>query len=179
MNTETKPKFQDAIASVQKAVDQAARVSRITQEMKEAGINFETYKHPLTKPFSYEGATFEVLEFDWTILTGQDSLAIEAELAKKQKTLVNALWSEDYLAGMAVRACTWRGQVGQRISAGMLEALPIADYAGFEETILAAHRAAQPGDVVLLSPACASFDKFKNFMERGAAFKAIVNSLTP
>lgn len=59
------------------------------------------------------------------------------------------------------------------------EALPIADYAGFEETILAAHRAAQPGDVVLLSPACASFDKFKNFMERGAAFKAIVNSLTP
>ena len=53
----------------------------------------------------------EVPEFtvDWTILTGQDSLAIEAELAKKQKTLVNALWSEDYLAGMAVRACTWRG----------------------------------------------------------------------
>lgn len=38
MNTETKPKFQDAIASVQKAVDQAARVSKITQEMKEAGI---------------------------------------------------------------------------------------------------------------------------------------------
>ena len=128
MSTETKPKFQDAIASVQKAVDQAARVSKITQEMKEAGINFETYKHPLTKPFNYEGTTFEMLEFDWTILTGQDSLAIEAELAKKQKTLVNALWSEDYLAGMAVRACTWRGQVGQRISTGMLEALPIADF---------------------------------------------------
>ena len=54
--------------------------------MKDAGINFETYKHPLTKPLSYEGTTFEVLEFDWTILTGQDSLAIEAELAKKQKT---------------------------------------------------------------------------------------------
>ena len=116
MNTETKPKFQDAIASVQKAVDQAARVSKITQEMKEAGINFETYKHPLTKPLSYEGTTFEMLEFDWTILTGQDSLAIETELAKKQKT------------GMAVRACTWRGQVGQRISTGMLEALPIADF---------------------------------------------------
>jgi len=103
MANETKPKYQDAIASVQKAVDQAARVSKIAQEMKDAGINFKTYKHPLTKPLSYEGTTFEVLELDWTILTGQDSLAIETELAKKQKTLVNALWSEDYLAGMAVR----------------------------------------------------------------------------
>ncbi len=44
MTPETKPKFQDAIASVQKAVDQAARVCKITQEMKEVGINFETYK---------------------------------------------------------------------------------------------------------------------------------------
>lgn len=128
MSTETKPKFQDAIASVQKAVDQAARVSKITQEMKDAGVDFGSYKHRLTKPLSYEGTTFEVLEFDWTTLTGQDSLAIETEMARKQKTLVNAVWSQDYLAGMAVRACTWRGQVGQRISTGTLEALPIADF---------------------------------------------------
>lgn len=33
----------------------------------------------------------------------------------------------------------------------------------------------QPGDVVTLSPACAAFDQFKNFMERGKTFKAIVN----
>ena len=35
---------------------------------------------------------------------------------------------------------------------------------------------AAEGDVVTLSPACASFDQFKNFAERGKAFKAIVNS---
>ena len=55
--------------------------------------------------------------------------------------------------------------------------LPIAEYEGFEEAVLAAHRLAQPGDVVILSPACASFDKFKNFMERGAAFKKVIYGL--
>ena len=56
-------------------------------------------------------------------------------------------------------------------------ALPITVIDGFEEAVLAAHKAARPGDVVILSPACASFDKFKNFMERGAAFKKIIYGL--
>ena len=47
----------------------------------------------------------------------------------------------------------------------------------FKAAILAAHQAAQPGDVVILSPACASFDKFKNFMLRGEAFKKIIYEL--
>ena len=45
------------------------------------------------------------------------------------------------------------------------------------KAVLAACGLAQPGDVVLLSPACASFDRFKNFMERGAAFKRIIYGL--
>ena len=40
----------------------------------------------------------------------------------------------------------------------------------------AARDRAVPGDVVTLSPACAAFDQFKNFMERGKTFKSIVNS---
>ena len=36
---------------------------------------------------------------------------------------------------------------------------------------------AQEGDVVVLSPACAAFDRFKNFMERGQVFKQLVNKL--
>ena len=56
-------------------------------------------------------------------------------------------------------------------------ALPIQEYEDFTQAVLAAHALAQPGDVVLMSPACASFDKFRNFMERGAAFKKIIYTL--
>ena len=43
--------------------------------------------------------------------------------------------------------------------------------------VTAAREAAQEGDVVVLSPACAAFDRFKNFMERGRVFKRLVNEL--
>ncbi len=47
----------------------------------------------------------------------------------------------------------------------------------FNEAVLAAHAAAESGDIVILSPACTSFDRFKNFEERGNTFKEIVNGL--
>lgn len=47
----------------------------------------------------------------------------------------------------------------------------------FREAVLTAHRLAKPGDVVLLSPACASWDMFKNYEERGEQFKQIVREL--
>lgn len=46
----------------------------------------------------------------------------------------------------------------------------------FTETVKAAASTAQAGDIVLLSPACAAFDRFKNFAERGKYFKQLVMS---
>lgn len=46
-----------------------------------------------------------------------------------------------------------------------------------EEAVKKAQKVAKTGDVVLLSPASASFDAFKNFMERGEKFKELVNKL--
>jgi len=47
----------------------------------------------------------------------------------------------------------------------------------FEDAVTTASKKAKDGDVVLLSPACTSFDRFKNFEERGKTFKDIVNRL--
>ena len=55
-----------------------------------------------------------------------------------------------------------------------LEILDVADY---RDAVSIADGRASEGDVVILSPASTSFDRFKNFMERGKAFKAIVNQL--
>jgi UDP-N-acetylmuramoylalanine--D-glutamate ligase len=46
-----------------------------------------------------------------------------------------------------------------------------------ENAIRKAYAIAQPGDVVLLAPACASFDQFKNYEQRGRVFKDIVHGL--
>lgn len=55
------------------------------------------------------------------------------------------------------------------------EKLPIIEKKDFEEAVKAARSEAENGDIVLLSPACASFDAFVNFEERGNRFKSIVN----
>ena len=47
----------------------------------------------------------------------------------------------------------------------------------FSQTVVIANRVAKPGEVVLFSPASASFDLFKNFEERGNKFKELVNRL--
>ena len=48
---------------------------------------------------------------------------------------------------------------------------------GFKEAVLTASQNAENGDIVLLSPACTSFDRFKNFEERGNIFKEIVREM--
>lgn len=53
----------------------------------------------------------------------------------------------------------------------------ITDCGDFDTAVRAAAAAAEPGDVVLMSPASASFDQFKNFMVRGNRFKQIVKEL--
>lgn len=53
----------------------------------------------------------------------------------------------------------------------------MVDCGDFDSAVQAAARAAQPGDIVLMSPASASFDQFKNFMERGDRFKQLVKEL--
>ena len=55
--------------------------------------------------------------------------------------------------------------------------LEIIDVADYQDAVSIADSRAVEGDVVILSPASTSFDRFANFMERGRVFKEIVNAL--
>ncbi len=71
------------------------------------------------------------------------------------------------------------GKIRQAVeqAAGYAPGKPeILEVAPFQNAVEAARDLAEEGDVVTLSPACAAFDQFKNFAERGKTFKEIVNS---
>lgn len=79
-----------------------------------------------------------------------------------------------YLTGMTAEAIRRAVINAPEYDPEQLEIHMIGD---FEETVRAASGAAEEGDVVLLSPASTSFDRFKNFEERGNTFRHIVEAL--
>ncbi len=73
-----------------------------------------------------------------------------------------------------VRVVVAYGAAGPRIAAALADALPVILVTGsFEDAVRRAEAEALPGDALLLSPACSSFDMFSGYEERGRAFAAL------
>ena len=72
------------------------------------------------------------------------------------------------------RAAYLIGQAAPRLRTALDGALPVHDCGDLAAAVAAASAAASAGEVVLLSPACASYDQFRNFEERGDCFRALV-----
>jgi UDP-N-acetylmuramoylalanine--D-glutamate ligase len=70
------------------------------------------------------------------------------------------------------------GEARERIATALRSTVPIVDCgSSLREAVERAYQAAVPGDTVLLAPACASFDMFTDYAERGRAFKDEVRRL--
>jgi UDP-N-acetylmuramoylalanine--D-glutamate ligase len=89
---------------------------------------------------------------------GQDFAALRADVAER--------CSATYLIGEAAE-----------LIGAALRGLEVHDCGELDRAVAAAAAAAGPGAVVLLSPACASFDQFRDFEERGERFRALVRAL--
>ena len=76
-----------------------------------------------------------------------------------------------------IKAAYTIGEAGPRFADLLAPHMPVRRSEMMCEAIRQAMAAAQPGDVVLLSPACASFDQFRDYEARGDAFRQIVHAL--
>ncbi|MDT9598041.1 UDP-N-acetylmuramoyl-L-alanine--D-glutamate ligase [Sphingosinicella rhizophila] len=76
-----------------------------------------------------------------------------------------------------VRGAYTIGEAGPMFAQLLASKVPVTECEMLIEAVGVAAEAAQPGEVVLLSPACASFDQFRDYEARGDAFRAAVEAL--
>ncbi len=76
------------------------------------------------------------------------------------------------------RAAVLIGETADELATLIADRVPVERAADMHAAVAAAAAAAQPGDVVLLAPAAASFDMFTDYAARGDAFRAAVDALT-
>jgi UDP-N-acetylmuramoylalanine--D-glutamate ligase len=76
-----------------------------------------------------------------------------------------------------IKAVVTIGEAGSLIEEAVASRVPVARAASMQEAVEIAGRTAEHGQLVILSPACASFDMFENYEHRGDVFKACVKGL--
>jgi len=80
-------------------------------------------------------------------------------------------------ASLKVKQIFVLGEAADQIQEALSRNIPCSQVSSIESAVSLIQRRAKAGDVVLLSPGCASFDMFKNYEERGEVFRKAVNRL--
>ena len=151
------------------------------QKIRDAIQSFESLEHRMEYVVTVRGVEF----INDSKATNVNSVWFALESMKKPTVLIlgGVDKGNDYslireLVKEKVKAIVCMGVDNRKIHEAFAEDAPmIIDTASAEAAVNAAFKAAAPGDVVLLSPACASFDLFNNYEDRGEQFKKAVRNL--
>jgi len=153
------------------------------RSMRETVGRFAPVEHRLERVAEFGGVTF----YNDSKATNVDAAvkAVEA-LAEEPGRIVLILGGRGKnapyaplapLVGRKGRALVLVGEDADRIEQELGGAAPVRRASDMAEAVRLARDAAEPGDVVLLAPACASFDMFQSFEHRGRVFKEEVQRL--
>ncbi len=151
------------------------------ERIREAVRNFKAVEHRLEYVATIRGVEYyndsKATNVDATIKALESFPAnIHLILGGKDKgsdyTVLN-----DLLRQRVKRVYTI-GAAADKIESQVREAAEIVHAESLDSAVQRASASAQPGDIVLLAPACASFDQFRNYEHRGKVFKELVQRLS-
>ena len=172
------------------AVTAAWQVTQDIPAMREGLINFRGLPHRLQFVKEVDGVSY----YDDSIATTPGSAIAALRDFERPKVIIlggsdkgatfAGLAEEIAAQGDGVRGIVLIGQMAQKILAA-LHAAGVSDLKIFwfqnkptmDEIVAKAREHVQPGDAVIMSPACASFDMFKDYKDRGDQFKEAVRAL--
>jgi UDP-N-acetylmuramoylalanine--D-glutamate ligase len=160
----------------------AARAFGVSAEGIQAGfLGFEPLPHRTELVGSIAGVTF----YDDSKATNVGA-SVNALRGLQEPRAVLIAGGRDKLGGYEPlvealrekgRALVVIGEAASKIASAVGSAVPVEQAATLVEAVASAYRLALPGDAVLLSPACSSFDMFKSYADRGEQFARAVRSL--
>jgi UDP-N-acetylmuramoylalanine--D-glutamate ligase len=152
------------------------------EQARRAVLEFRAVEHRLELVTSINGVAFyndsKATNVDATIkalesFPGNIHIILGGKDKGSDYTLLNPLLRE------RVKRAYLIGAAAQKIASQIKDAAPLVHSGTLEHAVRQAFDAAKPRDVVMLAPACASFDQFENYEQRGRIFKELVLSLAP
>jgi UDP-N-acetylmuramoylalanine--D-glutamate ligase len=150
------------------------------EQLREAVRNFKAVEHRLEYVATVQGVEY----YDDSKATNVDATikALESFPANIHLILGGKDKGSDYrvlndLLRERVKRVYTIGAAAEKIESHIKGAVEIVHAETLDNAVRRAAAAAQPGDIVLLAPACASFDQFQSYNHRGRVFKEVVKSL--
>ncbi len=161
------------------AVVRRAAGRRPGRAIRRAVENFQAVEHRLEYVATINGVEFyndsKATNVDATAkaVAAFYSAAFTSSWAARTRTPTTPSCSQ--LLRARVRAVYTIGSAAAKIESHLRGVVSIHSCETLDKAVSAAASAARPGEVVLLAPACSSFDQFENYEHRGRVFKELVN----